>query len=225
MLWSEEPAIENAVIVVSSGRAIAKGLAISGTRPASCMPNRIAWWRSARRGLARRTPPLLCYTGCRRNEIWTLRWCGVGPDAFDLDDGKRGLRMVYLNRLARTGSDYVRPSASDPSKSIPGFSSLWLTLRRRLGLEDVRLYGLRHYSRVRLTTELMPECVEERASGVLHSGVITGCSGSPAHRRRAGIVRPASATSRTFSGVPVSWPQRNASGPVKARFGGTTLQA
>ena len=95
---------------------------------------------------------LLCFTGCRHNEIRTLRWCEVGGDTLDLVDSKTGPRKVYLNRVARdiierqprTRSDYVFPSPSDPSMPISASSSLWLTLRKRACLDDVRLHDLRH---------------------------------------------------------------------------------
>lgn len=95
---------------------------------------------------------LLYYTGCRCGEIRTLRWCEVGPDALDLADSKTGSRRVYLNsearriikRQLRTSSDYVFPSHSDPSLPISQTMRLWFTLRKRAGLEDVRLHDLRH---------------------------------------------------------------------------------
>ena len=95
---------------------------------------------------------LLCYTGCRLSEIRTLRWCEVNADTLDLADSKTGPRKVYLNseahriiaRQPRTGSDYVFPSPTDPSRPVTERMSLWLTLRKRADLEDVRLHDLRH---------------------------------------------------------------------------------
>ena len=95
---------------------------------------------------------LLYYTGCRHNEIRTLRWCEVGIDTLDLGDSKTGPRKVWLNsearriiaRQPRTGSDHVFPSPSDPTVPISESMSLWLTLRKRAGIEDVRLHDLRH---------------------------------------------------------------------------------
>ena len=95
---------------------------------------------------------LLYYTGCRLSEIRTLRWCEVGTGTLDLADSKTGPRKVYLNSKARriierqpgTGSDYVFPSPSDPTSPIPRFMQLWFTLRKRAGIEDVRLHDLRH---------------------------------------------------------------------------------
>lgn len=95
---------------------------------------------------------LLFFTGCRCGEIRTLRWSEVGANTLDLADSKTGPRRVYLNSEARriierqpeTGSDYVFPSPSDPSRPVTEHMSLWLTLRRRADLADVRLHDLRH---------------------------------------------------------------------------------
>ena len=95
---------------------------------------------------------LLYFTGCRLSEIRMLRWCEVNADTLDLADSKTGPRRVYVNSEARriierqpgTGSDYVFPSPSDPSRPVTESMSLWLTLRRRAGIEDVRLHDLRH---------------------------------------------------------------------------------
>lgn len=95
---------------------------------------------------------LLYYTGCRSSEIRTLKWCEVGTDTLDLSDSKTGPRKVYLNskareiieRQPRTGSDHVFPSPSDQSKPVAEQLSLWFTVRKRVGIEDVRLHDLRH---------------------------------------------------------------------------------
>ena len=95
---------------------------------------------------------LLYFTGCRLSEIRMLRWYEVNADTLDLADSKTGPRKVYLNsearriieRQPRTGSDYVFPSPSDPSQPVTERMHLWLTLRKRADLEDVRLHDLRH---------------------------------------------------------------------------------
>ncbi|MDE0241381.1 MAG: tyrosine-type recombinase/integrase [bacterium] len=95
---------------------------------------------------------LLCHTGCRLSEIRTLRWREVGVGTLDLADSKTGARRVYLNsaarqiiaRQSRTVSEYVFPSAADPHQPLTRRLSLWLTLRKRAGIEDVRLHDLRH---------------------------------------------------------------------------------
>ncbi len=95
---------------------------------------------------------LLYYTGCRLSEIRTLRWFEVGTSTLDLEDSKTGPRKVYLNsaaraiiqRQSRSGSDYVFPSPSDPTVPVSSYMGLWFTLRKRAGIEDVRLHDLRH---------------------------------------------------------------------------------
>ena len=95
---------------------------------------------------------LLCHTGCRCSEIRTLRWCEVGTGTLNLADSKTGPRKVYLNseaeriiaRQPRTGSDHVFPSSCDPTLPVSRSMHLWFTLRKRAGIEDVRLHDLRH---------------------------------------------------------------------------------
>ncbi|MCY4608108.1 MAG: site-specific integrase [bacterium] len=95
---------------------------------------------------------LLYYTGCRCSEIQALRWYEIGADTLDLVDSKTGPRKVYLNsearkiikRQPRTGSDYVFPSPCNPTLPVSRSMKLWFTLRKRAGLDDVRLHDLRH---------------------------------------------------------------------------------
>ena len=95
---------------------------------------------------------MLYYTGCRSSEIRTLKWCEVDTDTLNLGDAKTGPRKVYLNSEARqivegqsrTGSDYVFPSRSDPTLPVSRSMQLWFALRKRAGLDDVRLHDLRH---------------------------------------------------------------------------------
>jgi len=105
---------------------------------------------------------MLYYTGCRFSEIRKLKWCEVDADTLNLADSKTGPRKVYLNsearqiieRQSRAGSDYVFPSRSDPTLPVSRSMQLWFALRKRAGLDDVRLHDLRHYSRIRLIPEI-----------------------------------------------------------------------
>ncbi len=80
------------------------------------------------------------------------RWSEVGADTLDLADSKTGPRKVYLNskasriiaRQPRKGSDHVFPSPCDPTVPTSSVRQLWYTLRKRVGIEDVRLHDLRH---------------------------------------------------------------------------------
>ena len=95
---------------------------------------------------------LLYYTGCRCSEIRTLKWREVGTGTLELADSKTGARKVYLNsearriieRQPRTESEHVFPSPGDPAFPVSRSTRLWFTLRRRAGIEDVRLHDLRH---------------------------------------------------------------------------------
>ena len=95
---------------------------------------------------------LLLFTGCRRGEILNLRWEEVGDGILDLSDSKTGPRRVYLNSAARavitrqprTSSPYVFPSPGNSSRPLSGNLSLWLLVRQRTGIDDVRLHDLRH---------------------------------------------------------------------------------
>ena len=95
---------------------------------------------------------LLVFTGCRSGEIRNLKWDEVGDNTLDLADSKTGPRRVYLNsearaiieRQPRTDSPHVFPSPMNPSQPFLRCVSLWYLVRKRAGIEDVRLHDLRH---------------------------------------------------------------------------------
>ena len=95
---------------------------------------------------------LLLLTGCRRSEILTLRWQDVDEGTLNLIDAKTGPRRVFLNasaraileRQQRSGGTYVFPSPSNPERPLSRNLPLWRSVRRRAGIEDVRLHDLRH---------------------------------------------------------------------------------
>ena len=96
---------------------------------------------------------LLSCTGCRHGEIRTLTWQEVGAYTLNLADSKTGPRIVYLNSSARAlverqprSGPYVFPSPGDPARPMTKSSSarFWYLVRRRAGIEDVRLHDLRH---------------------------------------------------------------------------------
>ena len=94
---------------------------------------------------------LLLQTGCRAGEILKLRWREVDGDTLQLEDSKTGPRQVLLSlearaiieRRPRSGSPWVFPSPSDPTRARFDIS-LWKKVRKQAGIEDVRLHDLRH---------------------------------------------------------------------------------
>ena len=97
---------------------------------------------------------LLTLTGCRKNEILTLRWEDVDLAAAELTlgDAKTGPRRVSLSSWAvkllaelprSPGSPWVLPGRGKgrPMRSI---DDAWRIVRERAELDDVRLHDLRH---------------------------------------------------------------------------------
>ncbi|MDE0032229.1 MAG: tyrosine-type recombinase/integrase [Deltaproteobacteria bacterium] len=97
---------------------------------------------------------LLMLTGCRRNEILTLRWEDVDLDAGELRlrDAKTGARSVALSPAARKVLATLPRSLDNPwviagprlGKRLSSLNGRWLVVRARAGLEDVRIHDLRH---------------------------------------------------------------------------------
>ena len=97
---------------------------------------------------------LLMLTGCRLNEIRTLRWEDVELETAELrlPDGKTGARMVPLSRAAVTVlSALPRPDdnpwviiGKKPGAHLTDLQHPWRRIRARAGLEDVRIHDLRH---------------------------------------------------------------------------------
>jgi integrase len=107
------------------------------------------------------TPPnaiagirLLILTGCRPDEILTLRWDYVDVErrCLNLPDSKTGKKTVWLNSAALEvlagmerveGTPYVIPG-STPGTHRASLHRLWSRIRKAADLPGVRLYDLRH---------------------------------------------------------------------------------
>ncbi|MDD9993524.1 MAG: site-specific integrase [Rhodospirillales bacterium] len=97
---------------------------------------------------------LLMLTGCRLNEILTLRWDDIDRTAgeFRLRDGKTGARMVPLTPtaervlagIARLPHNPWVIVGKKPGTHLATITADWYRLRSRAGLDDVRIHDLRH---------------------------------------------------------------------------------
>ena len=95
---------------------------------------------------------LLLLTGCRMAEIRDLRWAWVREGWIELPDSKTGGRIVPLGPEAQAVLASVPREKGNPwvfTGRYPGthrsdLQKPWRRIRKRAGLEDVRLHDLRH---------------------------------------------------------------------------------
>ena len=96
---------------------------------------------------------LLMVTGCRKNEILTLRWEDIDVVAGEirLPAGKTGSRTVsllpatvrILEALSRKeGNPWVLPGRK-PGTHMSGIDTAWRVVRARAELDDVHIHDLR----------------------------------------------------------------------------------
>ncbi len=95
---------------------------------------------------------MLLLTGCRHQEICSLKWSTVKGDVIKLADTKTGPRDVYLCKEAvkllskqpRGKSPFVFPFYRDTKRARPEVGLFWVLVRQRAGVPDVRVHDLRH---------------------------------------------------------------------------------
>ena len=97
---------------------------------------------------------LLILTGCRLGEVLTLKWDDVDRAAGELRlrDAKTGARMVPLSpRAAAVLAELAAVPHSPwvfagrtPDRHLSQLTTYWHRVRRRAGVEDVRIHDLRH---------------------------------------------------------------------------------
>ena len=97
---------------------------------------------------------LLLLTGCRRNEVLTLRWDDIDRTVGELRlrDSKTGPQRVPLTpavervlaRIPRIEGNPWVIAGQDRGERLNRIDPFWNKLRARAGLEDVRLHDFRH---------------------------------------------------------------------------------
>jgi integrase len=97
---------------------------------------------------------LLILTGCRLNEVMTLKWEHVhlAEKVLRLPDSKTGAKVVHLGQpaadLLRAAERVVGNSwvitGSIEGKRLSDLQPFWQRVRARAGLKDVRIHDLRH---------------------------------------------------------------------------------
>lgn len=97
---------------------------------------------------------LLLLTGCRKNEILSLKWSEVDIEGgfLRLSDSKTGAKPVHLASPAKALLADIPRIANNPyvivgdkdGMHLIGLQKIWSEIRASANLEDVRLHDLRH---------------------------------------------------------------------------------
>ena len=119
---------------------------------------------------------LLLLTGCRMSEIRDLRWEYVKEDYIELPDAKTGGRVVPLGPEARAILSSLPREEDNPwvisgrltGSHLTDLQRPWRRIRKRAGLEDVRIHDLRHSFASRAGARREPD--HDRKAAGAHPG-------------------------------------------------------
>lgn len=97
---------------------------------------------------------LLLLTGCRLNEVLTLKWEEVDLDyqCLRLRDSKTGKKLIYLSSAVIELLKSIPQERDNPfvicggkeGRHLINLQKPWRRIRKKVGLDDVRLHDLRH---------------------------------------------------------------------------------
>ncbi|MCE2494213.1 MAG: site-specific integrase [Alphaproteobacteria bacterium] len=155
---------------------------------------------------------LLLLTGCRKGEIVSLKWRFYREGKLFLPDSKTGPRRVFLNaqaraileRQPRSEGTYVFPSPLDPGRPLSSDLPLWYTVRKRVGIEDVRLHDLRHTLASHAVLQGIPLPVVSRLLGHKRPSMTLRYAHVSDRETEAAAERIGAAIARKLSGREVS---------------------
>jgi integrase len=93
-------------------------------------------------------------TGCRLNEVMSLKWSHVDFDgpALRLQDSKTGAKVVHVGQpvvdllqgTQRTEGNAWVITGTLPGKPLSDLQPFWQRVRARAGVKDARIHDLRH---------------------------------------------------------------------------------
>ncbi len=95
---------------------------------------------------------LLILTGCRLGEIQTLKWSFIRGNRVEFPDSKTGYKRLPLNAAAmkileqtpkQVGNPYVICGEREGAH-IVNLQKSWRRIRKKAGLDDLRIHDLRH---------------------------------------------------------------------------------